>query len=105
MATEKIVNYTAEQTAKAVADYAAGATVEAIATSLGKTTRSVIAKLTKEGVYKSKAREVGKREMLKAEMVAEIATITGVNEEVLESLEKATGPALMAVLKALREAQ
>jgi predicted GTPase len=105
MATEKIVNYTAEQTAQAVADYQAGKTVETIAQAMGKTTRSVIAKLTKEGVYKSKAKEAGKREMLKAEMVTEIATLTGVSEEVLESLEKATGPALMAVLKALREAQ
>jgi predicted GTPase len=105
MATEKIVNYTAEQTAQAVADYQAGKTVETIAQAMGKTTRSVIAKLTKEGVYKSKAKEAGKREMLKAEMVTEIATLTGVSEEVLESLEKATGQALMAVLKALREAQ
>ncbi len=43
--------------------------------------------------------------MLKAEMVAEIAKLAGKTEEQLESLEKATGPALMAVLDALREAQ
>ena len=52
--TTKTVNYTDEQTAKVVADYAAGVTVETIAEALGKTTRSVIAKLSREGVYKAK---------------------------------------------------
>lgn len=102
MTATKIVNYTPEQTEKVKADYLAGVTVEAIAEAVGKTVRSVRAKLSKEGVYVSKAKEAGKREMLKAEMVAEIAAEIGVSEEVLESLEKATGPALMAVLKALR---
>lgn len=105
MATEKTVNYTDEQVAKAKADYLAGVTVEVIAAELGRTVRSVIAKLAREGVYKAKAKEAGKREMLKAEMVAEIAKLVGKSEEQLESLEKATGPALMAVLEALREAQ
>jgi hypothetical protein len=84
------------------AGYLAGETVEALAQELGKTARSVIAKLSKEGVYKAKAKEAGKREMLKAEMVAEIAKLVGAGEEQVESLEKATGPALMFVLKALR---
>ncbi len=99
------MNYTAEQTAMAVEAYKASptqATVEALATQLGKTARSVVAKLSKEGVYKSRAKEAGKRDMLKSEMVAEIAELLGKNEEVVESLEKATGPALMAVLTALR---
>jgi hypothetical protein len=76
--------------------------VEALASKLGKTVRSVVAKLSKEGVYVSKAKEAGKREMLKAEMVAELAKLLGKTEEQMESLEKATGPALMAVLVALR---
>lgn len=104
-AETKTVNYTDEQTTKMVADYKAGVTVEAIATELGRTTRSVIAKLAKENVYKSKTEKVAKRTMLKAEMVAEIAELTGRSEEVLESLEKATGTALMAVLTALRAAK
>lgn len=105
MTAEKIVNYTPEQTAEMVEAYKANptqATVETLATKLGKTARSVVAKLSKEGVYKAKEREAGKREMLKADMVAEIAKLLGKNEEVLESLEKATGPALMAVLEQLR---
>ena len=102
MATEKIANYTPEATEALKAGYAEGKTVEVLASELGKTVRSVIAKLSKEGVYKPKAKAEGKREMLKAEMVAEISKEIGVSEEVLESLEKATGPALMHVLKALK---
>ena len=43
--------------------------------------------------------------MLKAEMVTEIAKLVGKTEEPLESLEKATGPALMVVLQALRTSE
>lgn len=102
MTAVKIANYTPEQVSELKAGYAAGETIEALATKLGKNARSVIAKLSKEGVYKTKAKEAGKREMLKAEMVSEIAAIVGATDEQLESLEKATGPALMFVLKALR---
>lgn len=101
-AETKVVNYTVEQTAQIVADYQAGVTVEAIAAAVGKTARSVIAKLSKEGVYVAKGKTAGKRDMLKAEMVTEIAKLVGRNEEQVESLEKATGPALMAVLTALK---
>lgn len=105
MATEKIVNYSAEQTARIVEVYTASPTdetVKALALEMGKTVRSIVAKLAMQKVYKPKAKEAGKREMLKAEMVAEIATLLGKTEEQLESLEKATGPALMAVLAGLR---
>jgi len=105
MATEKLVNYTAEQTAEIVAEYTANPsaeTVKALAEKLGKTARSVIAKLAKEGVYQSKAKEAGKRDMLKADMVGEIAKLVGKTDEQMESLEKATGPALKAVLAQLR---
>lgn len=102
-AETKVVNYTPEQTAKVVADYQAGMTVEAIAEAVGKTARSVIAKLSKEGVYVAKGKAAGKRDMLKSEMVAEIAKFVGKTDEQVESLEKATGPALMAVLTQLKE--
>lgn len=104
-AETKVVNYTPEQTETAKAEYAKGTTIEAIAEMLGKTPRSIIAKLSKEDVYKSKSKEAGKREMLKREMVAEIAKLVSKTEEQIESLEKATGPALMAVLEGLRQAE
>ena len=100
----KVVNYTAEQTAQLVTGYTVeGRTVEALAEAMGKTVRSVVAKLSKEGVYKSKAKEAGKRVMLKSEMLAELAQLVGASEEALESLEKATGSALLKVLQKLKE--
>ncbi len=102
MSAEKVANYSTEAVERLKAGYLAGESVEALASELGKTVRSVVAKLSREGVYKPKAKAEGKREMKKAEMVAELAELVGVPEENLESLEKATGPALMAVLKALR---
>lgn len=104
-AETKTVNYTAEQTAEMKEAYTATPTeetVRALAEKFGKTTKSVIAKLAKEGVYRTKGKEAGKRAMLKAEMVTEIATLLGKEEETLDSLEKATGQALMAVLVGLR---
>lgn len=102
MATEKVENYSAEMTEALKAGYLAGETVEALAAKVGKTARSVIAKLSREGVYKAKEKVAGKRDMLKAEMVAEISKEIGVSEEVLESLEKATSTALRKVLEALK---
>lgn len=107
-ATVKVPNYTEAQVTELVEAYKASptkATVEAFATKFGKTARSIVAKLAKENVYVSKAKEVGKREMLKAEMVTRIAILVGKNDEQMESLEKATGPALMAVLHTLEALQ
>lgn len=104
-ATVKVANYTPAQVTELVEAYQASptkATVEAFATKFGKTARSIVAKLAKEQVYVSKAKEAGKREMLKAEMVSKIAALVGRNDEQMESLEKATGPALMAVLNTLQ---
>ena len=86
--TDKIVTYTPEQTNQAVQDYQAGVSVEAIALALGKTERSVIAKLSREGVYQSKAKATGAVRVTKAVMVAAIAAVVG--EGALDSLEKAS---------------
>lgn len=99
-----IANYTPEQVAEMVATYTASptpTTVESLASKYAKSTRSVIAKLAKEEVYHSKTREPGKRDMLKSEMVTELATLIGATEEQLESLEKANGAALKLLIKAL----
>ena len=104
MATEKTVNYTEAQTTELVQAYVAtptDETVKSFAEKFGKTTRSIVAKLAKEKVYVSKAKEAGKRDMLKSEMITKIATLVGKSEEQLESLEKATGVALRAVIEAL----
>ena len=53
----KVANYSAEQVEVLKAGYEAGESIEALAAKVGKTVRSVIAKLSKEGVYKAKAKE------------------------------------------------
>ena len=93
-------NYTEAQTAQLVADYQAGVTVEAIAATLGKTTRSVVAKLSREGVYKAKTKATSPR-VKKADLVDQIALKCGANPEVFESLEKANLDVLEALVARL----
>ncbi len=82
-------NYTPAQTAQLVADYENGYTVEQLAAKLGKSTRSIVAKLSREGVYKPKTRATGVARVKKAELVDTLAHFCGVAPEVFESLEKA----------------
>ena len=92
MATEKA--YTPEQTASTLAAYAAGQTPEQIAFDIGRSARSVIAKLAKEGVYVSKTVQTGPKRLRKSELVACIAGYFDIDPVELESLEKATHQAL-----------
>ena len=57
--TDKTVNYTPEQTAQLVAKYNDGVSVESLAEMFGKTTRSIVAKLSREGVYHAKSKSTG----------------------------------------------
>lgn len=94
-------NYTPAQTAEIVARYQAGETVEALATALGKTTRSIVAKLSREGVYQAKTRATGVARVRKAELVDKLAQACGVAPEVFESLEKANHDVLEALVAKL----
>lgn len=97
--TAKTVNYTPEQTAKMVADYAAGVTVEAIATELGKSVRSIVAKLSREKVYKAKTyvTKTGEAVVKKDEVADYIAQALGLGEADADSLTKANKTALKAI--------
>jgi transposase-like protein len=101
MMTAKTQTYTPEQTAKMVADYESGSTVEQIANTVGKSVRSVVAKLAREGVYQAKAKTAGNTRVRKAELVDMIAGSLGVPAETVESLEKATHEALELVVQRL----
>ena len=94
-------NYTPAQTAEIVSRYQAGETVEVLATALGKTTRSVVAKLSREGVYVAKTKTTGVARVRKAELVDKLATACGVAPEVFESLEKANHDVLEALVAKL----
>ena len=100
---EKTVNYTPEQTATMLEAYAAGTTVEAIAESLGKTVRSVVAKLSREGVYRKKeyVSKTGERPVRKDATADEIGKIAGLSEGEVDSLTKANKTALIKILAKL----
>jgi len=88
------MNYTEDQTQHIVDAYKAEAsmkTVEKLADELGKSTKSIIGKLSREGVYeraiyKSKG---GQLPVTKTEIVCNIAENLGLEVECLAGLEKA----------------
>jgi response regulator RpfG family c-di-GMP phosphodiesterase len=99
----KPVNYTAEQTSSMVDSYINGATVETIAQSLGKSVRSVVAKLSREGVYKAKVRttKTGEPVQKKDETADAIGAVLKMTESEIESLTKANKTALVKIWTAL----
>jgi len=100
---EKTVNYTAEQTQSLIADYQSGVSVEQLALQLGKSIRSVVAKLSREGVYQKKQYKTKTGEsVVKKDSVADaIGAILRLPENDVESLTKANKSALKAIFDAL----
>jgi hypothetical protein len=85
-------NYTQAMTDKMVETYSANPTKETVAElakELGKNTRSVIAKLSREGVYKAQPRvtKSGEPIVRKAELVDQVQAALGIE---LPSLVKAS---------------
>ena len=101
--TTKAVNYTPEQTAQMVSDYSNGTTVEAIAEKMGKTVRSVVAKLSREKVYVAKTyvSKTGAPVVKKDAHADAIGAILKMTESETESLTKANKTALEKIFSAL----
>ena len=99
----KTVNYTPEQTLAMVADYQSGVSVEQIAETLGKTVRSVVAKLSREKVYKAKeyVSKTGEKPVKKDVHADAIGAILRMSENDIESLTKANKNALKMIFDAL----
>lgn len=102
----KVVNYTPEMTAELVAAYSANPTRETVAefaTKFGKTTKSIVAKLSREKVYVKPAAvsKDGEPVAKKDALVERIAEAMDVPSEKLEGLEKAPKLVLKMVLAAL----
>lgn len=97
--TAKTVNYTPEQTTKMVADYLNGVTVETLAVELGKSARSIVAKLSREKVYKAKTyvSKTGEAVVKKDTVADYIGEALGLAEADTESLTKANKNALKAI--------
>ena len=114
MATVKEVNYTPEQTQTMLADYKAmlesgfsaeanKAVVEALAVKFGKATRSIVAKLSREGVYQKAERltKTGEKVEKKDQTADAIGKVLNMTEPEIESLTKANKTALKKIFAAL----
>lgn len=101
--TAKTANYTAEQTVEIVTAYQAGETVEALAERFQKSVRSIVAKLSREGVYKKKeyTTKNGEKVVKKDAHADAIGAILKLAENDIESLTKANKSALRAIFEAL----
>ena len=87
----KTVNYTPEQETQIVDQYEAGMSTDEIATMLGKSVKSVVAKLSRLGVYKSKNKAVVTSDRVtKADLVALIEGRYAVEPGTLAEMEKLT---------------
>ena len=97
-------NYTQEQVTHMVEAYTANperATVEMLAEDLNKSIKSIIGKLSREGVYRKTeyTTKAGEKPVTKLELVEELAEKLQLQEWELAGLEKAPKTALKAILK------
>jgi len=110
MAATKTPNYTAEQTATLVSAYVAApskATVEALAKEMGKTVRSIVAKLVREGCYQKAERltKTGEKVEKKDATADAIGAVLKLSEADVTSLAKANKSALKAIFAALADSK
>jgi len=88
------MNYSEGQTKYIIEEYSAAPnreTVEKLAEELEKTVKSIIGKLSREGVYRREVykTKTGENPVTKKEIVIEIAEMLKINEEALAGLDKA----------------
>ena len=99
-------NYTEEQTTSMVQTYLADPTpdtVEFLANMLGKSKKSIIGKLSREGVYRREAyvSKTGEKPITKVEIVENIADHLGLESRHLAGLEKSPKESLKNLEKAV----
>lgn len=102
------VNYTEEQVKHMIDAYTAKperATVEMLAEDLDKSIKSIIGKLSREGVYQKTVykTKTGEDPITKKELVQELSEIVGIVYEKLAGLEKAPKADLKRLVDTLRE--
>ena len=103
---EKTVNYTPEQVNALVSAYVANPsaeTVQQFAEAFGKSVRSIVAKLSREGVYQKKVyvSKTGETPVRKDETAEKIGILVGLSEGEVDSLTKANKTALAKILAKL----
>lgn len=104
----KAANYTEEMVNAMVADYESNPTKETVAKlsqEFNKTTRSIVAKLVREGVYQAAPRvtKTGAPVVRKADLVAQINEALGVELSTLEKASKQDLESLVCALTTMSE--
>ena len=102
------VNYTEEQVKHMVEAYQAKpdrSTVDALADELNKSLKSIIGKLSREGVYKKTVykTKTGEDPVTKKELVEELAGILDISADSIVGLEKSPKADLKNLVLTLRE--
>lgn len=102
------MSYSKELTDAVVAAYAAEPTrdtVDALAVKYDKSVKSIIGKLSKEGVYRREVyvTKTGDKPITKLELVGELETMLGFELETLAGLEKSPKPVLVKLLESIKE--
>ena len=101
-------NYTQEQVEHMVEAYKEKperATVDMLAEDLDKSVKSIIGKLSREGVYKKTVykTKTGESPVTKKELVVELSELVGLEYDRLTGLEKSPKADLKALVEVLRE--
>lgn len=107
MAATKTVTYTEAQTAELREAYLSNPsvqTVEQFAEKFGKSVRSIVAKLSREGIYKKKeyVSKTGEKPVKKEALADEFQQIFGLTESEADSITKANKTALKKILDFVR---
>lgn len=105
-ATPKAVNYTEQQTADMVKQYTEAPTADTVAKLaevMGKSVRSIVAKLTREGVYKKKeyTTKKGETPTTKEELATRLAALCNLSDAEADSMAKANKTGLQKILAVL----
>lgn len=103
-------NYTEAQVNEMVARYTeepSRETVENLAKELNKSIKSIIGKLSREGVYQKTEylTKSGEKPITKLELVSALGDVLDIPDQWLEGLEKAPKPVLKRIVDMLEEAQ
>jgi len=100
---EKTANYTEEQAKQLGELFTAGKNVDELATKFGKSTRSIIAKLSRMGLYKAKERTTKNGTVIehKEVLIAKICKAANFSVDQAGGLDKANKQCLINILAAL----
>lgn len=107
-ATEKVIkiNYTEEQTSSMIEEYTANPsrdTVEKLAETLGKSVKSIIAKLSREKVYQKPVykTKTGGTVVKKDTLIDQLCTLVELSENEASSFDHVNKTALVKLIAAL----